>query len=177
MRYFRQIASGRNFNELTGQIDSQPELWNENAWRVDKDTFKRTGDIWLRYGRVPEDVPIPHFAKWWPAYYKLPALKKMIFDAMREVEGTHLGGCLITRIPPGGVISPHVDKGWHPEFYNCKLYFILKTNPKCFFRVGDERVVMEVGDIWRINNLVEHEVVNDGQSERMTLIVCTRQEN
>ena len=178
MKYFQQIASYKDFGPLIAQLDSQPELWNENAWRrtAGNGAHQQMRDIWLRYGRVPEDVQIPHFAKWFPAYYKLPALRPLIFDAMRQVEATHLGGCLITRIPPGGRVGTHVDRGWHPEFYNCKMYFVLKSNPQCIFRVGDERVAMNVGDIWRVNNLVEHDVVNDGDSERMTLIVCTKQE-
>jgi len=35
---------------------------------------------------------------------------------------------------------------------------------------------MDVGDCWQIDNTREHDVVNDGDSERMTLIVCTRVE-
>lgn len=95
---------------------------------------------------------------------------------MARVQASHLGGVLITRIPAGGRILPHADKGWHPEFYNCKLYVVLESNPKCVFRVEDERVVMNQGDVWRIDNTKEHEVVNDGETERMTLIICMRQE-
>ena len=158
-------------------VAARPELWGENEWRKGLEAHTEMRDIWIRYGDVPDDVMRPHFAHWYPAYAKLPSLRPLIFNLMRMAEATHLGGVLITRIPPGGKINAHVDRGWHPEFYNCKLYLVLKSNPQCVFRVGDERVTMKEGELWRINNLVEHDVVNDGDTERMTLIMCMKQEH
>ena len=140
-------------------------------------------DIWVRYRaeeefdpEKPEEFISPHFSVWYPAYYALMQLRPIIFGMMARVEGTHLGGVLITRIPAGGHIESHADKGWHPEFYNTKLYLPIATNDQCWFRVEDEKVVMKTGDIWWLDNTVEHEIANEGETERMTLIVCTRRE-
>lgn len=178
MRNFLQIASGVDVLPLLLQINLHPELWNANRERKDApgSPHSEMDDIWVRHAESREEFDGPHFAKWYPAYRELPSVRKMIFDAMARVQATHLGGVLITRIPPGGKIAAHTDFGWHPEFYNCKLYVVLASNQECIFRVEDERVAMETGDVWRIDNTKEHEVLNAGATERMTLIICTRVE-
>ena len=96
---------------------------------------------------------------------------------LRQVEGVRavrIGGVMITRIPPGGRIEPHADDGWHAKYYNTKLYVVLQSNPQCVNRVEDERVSMAPGEVWYFDNLKEHEVVNDGPDDRITLIICLR---
>lgn len=176
LKNFLKIAEGVDVLPLLLGLQRQPELWNRNTLRKEAPgtPHAEMTDIWVRFAEKEEDFPKPHFATWYPAYWKLPQLRPIIFALMARVEATHLGGVLITRIPPGGVIHPHVDTGWHPEFYNTKLYVVLQSNPQCVFRVEDEKVSMRVGDVWRIDNTKEHEVVNAGDAERMTLIICTR---
>lgn len=176
MRNFKKLAAGVEIEPLLGQLAAHPELWGANCWRKKLGVHSEMTDIWVRFAEKEEDFARPHFASWYPAFHALPALEKMIFDAMALVRASHLGGVLITRIPPGQKIGAHVDRGWHPEFYNTKLYFVLKSNPQCVFRVEDERVAMEPGDLWQIDNTREHDVHNDGDSERMTLIVCMRRD-
>jgi mannose-6-phosphate isomerase-like protein (cupin superfamily) len=176
MRNFLKVAEGLDVLPLLLSLQLQPELWNRDSLRKEAPGTPHSAmdDIWVRFAKGQEDFPKPHFAEWYPAYYRLPALRQIIFALMARVEATHLGGVLITRIPPGGVIEPHVDTGWHPEFYNCKLYVVLQSNPQCVFRVEDEKVAMRPGDVWRVDNTKEHEVVNAGETERMTLIICAR---
>jgi quercetin dioxygenase-like cupin family protein len=178
MRNFLKIAEGIDVLPLRMELHRQPELWD--AHRERKDTpgtpHRAMSDIWLRHAASAEEFRKPHFAKWYPSYGRLPSARKLIFDSMARANAEHLGGVLITRIPPGGRIEAHTDTGWHPTFYNCKLYVVLATNPQCVFRVEDERVSMAVGDVWWIDNTKEHDVVNDGETDRMTLIICMRTE-
>ena len=177
VKHFELIAEGVNVAPLVEEIDAHPELWGANGWRKDLPVHKEMDDIWIRYAEHEEDFRRPHFPVWYPAYYKLTKVRPLLFASMTIMDGTHLGGVLITRIPPKGNIPAHADTEWHPMFYNCKLYFVLKTNPECIFRVEDERVSMKVGEVWRIDNTVEHDIINDGDTERMTLIACLKQEN
>lgn len=178
MRNFLKIADGIDVGPLLMELHRQPELWNQHRERKDSagTPHSEMSDIWLRHAKSREEFQTPHFARWYPAYSKLPSVRKLIFDSMARANASHLGGVLITRIPPGGKIDAHTDKGWHPEFYNCKWYVVLASNPRCVFRVEDERVVMDVGDVWWIDNTKEHDVINDGDTERMTLIICMRQD-
>lgn len=178
MRNFLKVAEGIDVVPLLLELQRQPELWDANRARKDapESPHREMSDIWIRHAQNAEQFQSPHFASWYPAFAALPSLRKLIFDSMARVQASHLGGVLITRIQAGGKIFPHSDRGWHPEFYNCKLYVVLESNPKCVFRVEDEGVVMKQGDVWRIDNTKEHEVVNAGDTERMTLIICMRQE-
>lgn len=185
MKYFQLVDHGVDVVPLLLAIQRQPELWDTYGRRT---TFPNTphgstSDIWVRYRDIAdldteekyrENISKLHFPMWYPAYYALPQLRPIIFGMMARVSGEHLGGIFITRIPPGEQVAPHADSGWHPEFYNTKLYLPLQTNPECGFHSGGEGVVMRAGDIWRVDNTVEHSVINDGEDDRMTLIVSIR---
>lgn len=182
MKYFQHIASGIDVNGVALALARQPELWNVHGERREFDGTSHacTSDIWIRYNDPANMVngydayTSEHDSVWHPAYAKLPQLRPIIFGLMAQVEAVRLGGVLITKIPPGGRVLPHVDQGWHPEYYNTKIYVPILSNPQCVNRVEDEHVAMAPGDAWYFNNTVEHEVMNDGDSERVTLIICLR---
>ena len=178
MKYFEKIAR-YNVALVEEQLDAQPDLWDERHFRTTRGgPFEGTSDIWVRY-RDPAELTSPkafgepHFAIWYPAWHRLAALKPIVLDLSARVGSVHLGGILITRIPAGGQVRPHHDRGsWHAEFYNRKIYVPIRTNDRCVNICEDERVVMKAGDAWWFNNLVTHSVVNEGETDRMTLIVC-----
>lgn len=178
-----KVADDMNLQPLLLQLQLHPELWDQHPLRRTRDGSPHTAmrDIWVRFRdwkehnpEKPAEFTQQHFPIWYPAYYALPALRPMLFWMMNRTEATHMGGVLITRIPPGERIEPHADVEWHPKFYNCKLYLPLATNSECVFRVEDEEVVMKTGELWWLDNTKEHEVVNDGPTDRMTLITCLR---
>lgn len=182
MKYFQKIAKNIDVMPLSLAIARQRELWNAHKERrsVKGTSHLDTSDIWIRFNSLDnldgpyEDFIGPHDAVWYDEYYKLPQLRQIIFSVMARCEAVRLGGILITKIPPGKAVLPHTDLGWHPEYYNCKIYIPILTNPKVVNRCEDEHVVMEAGDAWYFNNTVEHEVTNDGDSDRITLIICMR---
>jgi len=181
MKYFEKIAR-YNVWPLEEQLDAHPELWNTHGQRTVHDTFYGTSDIWVRFRdpselKEPKHFGEPHFPVWYPAWEKLPALQPIVFDLMARVKATHLGGILITRIPPHGGIKPHHDRGgWHAEHYRRKVYVPIKTTDQVSNHCEDETVIMRRGDAWWFENLVTHSVVNSGDTERVTLIVCMRTE-
>ena len=181
MKHFRYI-NNFDVSEALKQLKAHPELWNTHTERTVHDTFAGTSDIWLRFRDKkellePKHFGEPHDSVFYPAWKLLPAIHSMVHELMYDVKALRLGGILITKIPPHGHIKPHHDRGrWHPEFYKTKVYVPLKANPFCINRCEDERVVMETGEAWYFNNLVEHEVINAGDTERITLIVCMRTE-
>lgn len=181
MRYFQKVAR-YNVENLAEQIKAQPELWNAHSGRTTHDTFHGTSDIWIRYRTFaeltdPSKYLEPHFPVWYPAWYRLPALEPIVFDLMAREKATHLGGILITRIPPGGEIKAHHDRGsWHAEHYRRKVYVPVETNERVVNYCGDEQVTMRRGDAVWFDNLETHSVHNGGDSERVTLIACMRTE-
>lgn len=180
MKNFLKIASGIDVLPLAIALQMHPELWDEHNERkeFENSSHKCTSDIWVRYNdpknlsKGYDKYTSEHDSVWHPAAAKLPQLRPIIFGLMDRCEATRLGGVLITRIPAGGHVLPHADRGWHPEYFDLKVYVPIHSNPHCVNRVADEKVVMAPGDAWYFNNLKEHEVINGGDTERITLIVC-----
>lgn len=179
MRHFGLITRGIDVLPLALALQRQPELWNANQERK-VGPHAAMSDIWIRYRpreelKTPQDYKGPHVPVWYPAYYSLPQLRPIIFGLMQRVESVHLGGVLITKIPPGGRIEPHDDRGsWHAEYHNCKIYVPIQTNDECVNVCEDEAVCMQLGEAWTFNNLVTHSVENQGIDDRITLIICCR---
>lgn len=182
MKNFLKIGEGIDTSQILMAIQFHPELWDRYAQRkgYEGTPHLAMSDIWLRYNDPKnleqgyDKFTSEHDPVWYPSVNELYAVKPLIFALMYRVQATRLGGVLITKIPPKGRILPHTDKGWHPEYYPVKLYIPLQSNDGCVNRVENELVNMKVGEAWYFNNLVEHEVINDGEDDRITLIVCMR---
>lgn len=183
MRHFEKIADGIDVAPVLAQLALNPGLWDEHTNRTAEDSpHHGVPDIWLRYRSLeeltgPESFREPHFATFYPAWRALPALKPIVMRLMAKTEAVYLGGILMTKIRPGGSVKPHHDRGsWHAEYHNTKVYVPLQTNEKCVNICEEESAVMRAGEAWTFNNLLTHSVENNGDSDRITLIVCMRTE-
>ena len=181
MKHFHRLMTNIDGSWATSQLAAHPELWNQHPERtsIPGSPHAASSDIWLRFRdptelHEPADYGAPHFAVWYPAWHLLPGLHPIVFDVARAVEATYIGGCLITRIPAGAAILPHVDRGWHPESLPAKAYIILKANDGCVNWCEDEAVVMKTGTAWRFRNDLVHSVQNNGDSERIAVILTMR---
>lgn len=186
MRNFIKVCDGINVEPLLFSLNQNIQLWDTNKLRKDipESPHLAMSDIWVRYNYEKYALNTDdyskfhdqHFPVWYPSINKLPMVRNISLALMSKMGATHLGGVLITKIPPGGRIEPHIDHNWHADFYNCKLYVPVQSNKQCINRCGDEFVVMNSGECWYFNNSVEHEVVNNGQDDRITLIICMKVE-
>lgn len=181
---FERVPVDFDVNPLLGQLEEHPELWNENPERkYAPDTpHAEMSDIWLRFRPKAElterkHYGEPHIPVWYPARRFLPAAEAICLNLMAQFRAVQLGGVLITKIPPGGRILPHNDRGrWHPEFFNGKAYVPVKSNAGCLNICEKDVINMKAGECWTFNNLKEHSVENNGTEDRITLIVCMRVE-
>jgi hypothetical protein len=183
MRYFAKIADGLDVAPALVQLDAHPGLWGQKPDRtaIPDSPHRQTTDIWLRFRpehelTSREKYGEPHFAAFWPAWYALPGLHPIVFDIMARMQAVYLGGILLTRIPAGAEVLPHIDTGWHPTFNNTKAYVILKANPDCLNHCLDETVVMQPREAWLFNNTVIHSVQNRGDDERIAMVITMRVE-
>jgi quercetin dioxygenase-like cupin family protein len=187
MKNFLKIADQVDVLPLLLELQRQPQLWDRNPYRLrEEGPHRETHDIWLHYKDEAENKERgdysnfrdPHDGVWYPAYYALPAARPLIFGLMSRVEGERLGGVLIYSVPPGKRIYPHVDTGWHVDYFE-KFNVCLQSNPKARFHYtgNGETMIAQRGDThWFVNN-VEHEVINYGDNDHIVLTVCIHTHN
>lgn len=191
MKYFQKIAEGLDVLPILHAAHRQPELWNANTIRTKHPgtAHSEVSDILLRFNEVPEAVAFSQGVATFespaasvindkecgplPAWHLLPQVRPIIFALMRLVEGTRLGRVIITKLPPGKQIAPHVDGGAPATYYD-RYQVALQSQPGCVFKIGDEQIVFRTGEVWWIDNCVEHSVLNNSQDDRIVMIVDIR---
>lgn len=183
MKYFQQLAGGVNVAPIMHALQRQPELWNANTIRTRHPgtAHSDVSDILLRFNDVsefertgdPTTITDDKECIAYPAWEKLPQVRPVIFDLMRMVEASRLGRVVITKLPAGKMITPHVDGG-APATYFERYQIALQSLPGALFNVGDETVNFRSGDVWWIDNSVTHSVVNNSTDDRVVMIVDLR---
>lgn len=171
---------------------TQPELWNGNKTRTSHplSAHRTIDDILLRYNdfkkgddftdKVCADLECINM----PAFSLLPAAQNIVFGLMSRMAGERLGRVFISRMAPGVVIPKHTDRippaeERHPNAIPPAVYYnryqvALKASPGVIFRCEDEEVFMAPGSIWWFNNQVIHEVINNGNDDRISMVVDIR---
>jgi hypothetical protein len=183
MQHFTRLPFLFGVGDALAQLNQRPDLWDEIPLRTAEGSpHAGTHDIWVRFRDIkecthPAHFDEPHFPVFYPAWWLLPAIHPIVYALMAQLKAVHLGGILLTRIPARRAVQPHADAGWHPTFYNTKVYIPLQSNSKCVNRALDEQIVIGAGEAVLFDNLITHSVINDGDSDRITLIVCMRTEH
>ena len=181
-RHIRYLASGFDVQPLLREIAANPGVWNRQKTRTHAysgNPHTAVSDIWVRYNPWrnfagdPKAFNDEHESEWYPESESIPAVRNVLFNLMRFVEGTRLGGVLITRVPPGESVAPHQDHGWHAQHYN-KFAIQLMGNDGQAFHFNGEELRSLPGDLYTFDNSHTHWVTNDSDGDRMTLIACIR---
>ena len=75
---------------------------------------------------------------------------------------------MLAKLKVGGVITSHEDHG--NLLLTRRVHFVIQTNDKCKFTIGDVDFSFEEGFCFELNNAKTHSVTNSGDSERIHLI-------
>lgn len=181
MQSFLKIADGVNVAPLRLALIRQPELFGRRTARADTYDSPHTqmSDIWVRFNS-PENLSRDqgqfkdeHDSVWYPEAASLPEVRPIVFALMAAVEGERLGGILITKIPPGGGIAPHVDDGWHAGYYE-KYFVPIQNDQGAVFGFDEGEIHATPGEVYWFNNSRPHWVKNDSTRDRIAMIVCIR---
>ena len=178
MQHFLCLADNIDVIPVMRELATQPDLWDQNPLRTQHpDTAHAdVSDIWLWFNEIPEDPTavindiqtVPY-----PAWTRLPSLRRLVLDLMHRVNGVQLGRCIVTKLPPGGQITPHVDHGGPAEFYT-RYQIALQSLPGALFHCEDETAGFRTGEVWWVNNRIKHSVVNNSADDRIVCIVDIR---
>jgi quercetin dioxygenase-like cupin family protein len=81
-------------------------------------------------------------------------------------------GCVrLMRLGPGAKILEHSDNMGSDKFREYRLHVPIVTNPDVKFMVDGQRVNMQPGELWYADFEKKHRVDNDGDTERVHLVI------
>lgn len=182
MRHILKISGNINVLPLHNAILRNPTLWNRYPERSFKGSpHEGVDDIWVRCRarsawnpKAPKEFMSNHDSVWYPEYQELKhAIDPIVFPLMAMVQGERLGGILITRVPAGASVKPHIDPGWHASYYD-KYAVQVAAAPGQKWVNEDGEVETMPGDAYWFANNVSHSVLNESRVDRITLIICIR---
>jgi hypothetical protein len=182
MRNYLKIAQGVDVTPLALELHQHPELWNQNTERLHPSgPHADSDDIWIRMNDRHESDAAGnwehfndrHESIWYPGFYALPSIRKIVFDLARRVEAEQIGDIMIWRLKPGQRLLPHTDKSWHVGFYD-KFNVCISSAPGCSFVYADERMEDRPGEVHRFINTVDHHAVNTSSEDYIVMVVCLR---
>lgn len=91
-----------------------------------------------------------------------------VLEAVSPV--VRLGRVMLTKLPPGGKIDPHVDEGIYADHHS-RFHLCLQGDKGNTFVCGKETYHPENGAAFWFNHKRQHSVSNQGSIERIHLIV------
>ncbi len=178
MKNIQRMTSGVDVAPLLHAVQCRPDLWNRNTLMTagDASPFREGSDIWIRFHEIPIPLGEPFDDRetvWYPAIDVLPEARSIVTWLMARVGCERLGRVVITKLAPGRRVHAHVDVPRLAGYYS-RYHVPLQTSEGATFRCGDETVHMAAGEVWWFDNRVEHAAANEGQDDRLHLIIDIR---
>jgi aspartyl/asparaginyl beta-hydroxylase len=153
-----------------------PRIWDMYPFRRGpKSPHRELSDIWVRYNAVDnygDHFNDEHESVWYPVVEEIPTAKEISQQIAKDFSGS-LGGVLITKIPAHKRCYPHIDQGWHADYYE-KFAYQVQGNTEQSFNVESETLRTRSGDLFWFDNAHLHWVDNPSDEDRITMVVCIR---
>ena len=179
MKHFKYKFIGNyNISELVKLLNSKStDDWD--YWSIKQKKYKahsETKTIPLlvdeRYGYMGE-------VKGTESKFYLEFEKEL--SKIKEIIQSYYGvgdilGIEIAKLPKKSKVHEHKDGGVS-LLKNPRIHLVLQTNDDVIFKVGGEEKNMKLGEMWEINNTETHSVVNDGNVDRIHMIIDYKQVN
>lgn len=167
------------FNVMELQQELQEcQGWNLCPLRTQgaRSPHRECDDVWVRWRNTAIRSDGSFDCSWYDVADELPSAVKLCEALFSLYDGSRMGGVLITRIPPGKQVYPHIDGGWHAGHYE-KFAIQVQGNSEQEFCFDGESLSTQPGDVFRFRNDVPHWVTNSSKEARITLICCIRREH
>jgi hypothetical protein len=169
---FKLIDQGIDTTPLLDRLTDNPNLWNQLDYRKrgDESAHHQVNDIIVRFDDPTNYTAGIHCIDY--KYYNMlcPALDDLIKLAVDRAQGTKVGRSVITKIPPGKTVTPHIDTEASVNIYK-RYHICLYGSAGNMFTSGNETVEMHTGEFWWFENKKVHSCINQGVEDRIHLIV------
>jgi Aspartyl/Asparaginyl beta-hydroxylase len=172
---------GINFKYL-GKIDPQPMI--DAIGKIDEvdwgaDTFRQTA--YKAYHHATQaiqliyDKDFRHFNGTQHKYWydlNMEELIKPVTDLCRQAYGDgYIARAMFVKLYAGKNVERHIDVGGSYSLSHRVHVTLIGEDDKIIYNVRDEDKFFKIGEVWELNDLVEHEVRNQSQSDRINLIM------
>ena len=161
-----------NMQVLNNLVDVLPELdWFANPLRqVSFNVHQNTNTIFITNtaqtkpwdGIEPLNVRVSD--------QRLFDIAKPIIEELEKRFDSKVARCMLIRLPAGKKIIPHPDSG-HYLMSVHRCHIPVQTNPDVLFGVGSTNINMKFGQGYEINNSKWHRVENNGDEDRVHLLI------
>ena len=98
------------------------------------------------------------------------SLLSNIVETLELIHNGKVGKCLFIKLPAHKNVGKHTDKLDYLGVVR-RHHIPIVTNENVLFFVNDEVKNMQVGECWEINNSHFHSVENNGDTERIHLLI------
>lgn len=173
---FKMVAQGIDVRPLLASLAEHAHLWSLDTRRQNfpGSPHHETQAIHIRQQTTPsvdavfneietQDAPAGILL-----IESLFPLVRRILDAIGQ--NGDIGRVMITRLPPGGVITKHMDEGRYADHYD-RFHLCLQADEDARFMCGGQLAGMMPGELWWFNHKQPHQVWNDGKVNRIHLII------
>ncbi|WP_020408648.1 aspartyl/asparaginyl beta-hydroxylase domain-containing protein [Hahella ganghwensis] len=123
---------------------------HENSHPIMQGFAIQTGDEWVNL----------------PLLKKLPSIHRVLNYLQCPVKSMRL-----MRLHAAAEIKPHRDLGLSAKYGEARLHIPIESNELLEFRINDELVPMQEGELWYLNVDQTHQVLNKGSRERINLVI------
>lgn len=172
-RFFLRIQADVDTGPLMRELDADRTIWLSQTGRQQRAPAQvETQAVPLRglrrsciRGRRRRDVQESRYTR---LAKRLPETVALLERLAAEIGG-ELGRARIARLPAGGKVLPHVDRG---EYYRARdrYHLVLRSPIGSLLRSGGEQARLRERELWWFDNHALHDACNDGMEERLHLI-------
>ncbi len=156
---------------LREAILAQDDLaWNEDEQRQeDYDVHRQTNSIVMLFASLTwPQVSISREKGWDRIADVANPIMAEIIERFYPPGGTIIRA-VAAKLLAGGSITPHIDT--LPSFaYGHRIHIPVTTNKLVRFMIDGQPYRFEIGNVYEINNLKTHSVMNAGKEDRISFI-------
>lgn len=155
LRACRLLPLQVDLERLRQEVSNLPaEVWGNTRARVHRETLS----VFLKghppLMNLPEDPDQP-------VLKQCPYIRQLLYGLVSGAPGK----CLLACLQPQGIVYPHMDAANEYFVRSFRLHLPVFTNVAVKFYCNGRFFRMNAGEVWAVNNLVPHAVINDHPEE------------
>lgn len=174
---FLKLDYNYPYLEALKEIESNTDIWNVFTLRqnIPNSPHKQTKCIPLRGPELKPRINLEEVIENYDTNLSdsFPFIVNSVNTLFNHFPECELGRVMLVSLDPGGHIDRHSDSGKYAEYYR-RIHIPIKSLEGNIFISEDESIHMEPGGVYMFNHLIDHEVFNNSNEERIHLIIDFR---